>query len=180
MKRAVVVYCSKYGFTKTYASWLADSLSCDLYDSHHILVSQLMKYDVILFGGGIYAGSISGASLIKKNFTSLKDKTLVIFTVGLGDPAVSDVFSEVEGQFTPEIKSAIHFFHLRGGIDFPTLSFLHRMMMAMMKKMLLKKSEKERTNGDRELLKLWGTKVDFTDQKSLTPILTFTKGALER
>ena len=180
MKRVVVVFQSKYGYTKKYAHWLADSLSCDIMETDQVSVKQLEQYDIILLGGGIYAGGISGASLYIKNFNVLKEKTLVLFTVGLADPQKDDIFSEVKKQFNQQMLKTIHFFHLRGGIDFPSLSLLHRAMMGMMKKMLLKKPETARTESDRGLLDIWGTKVDYTDRESLNPILFFVKDHLNQ
>lgn len=173
MKHMIVLYRSKYGYTKRYADWLASSLCCEAIDTRKIQTSQLDQYDTIVFGGGIYAGGISGISLITKNFERLKDRTLAVFTVGLADPKTSDIFAEVKRQFTPEMIQKIHFFHFRGGMDFPNLSLVDRLMMSMMKKMLQKKSESELTENDRELLKIWGTKIDFTDRHSLDSLLSF-------
>ena len=64
-------------------------------------------------------------------------------------------------------------------VDFPTfgrpikMCIRDRLMMSMMKKMLQKRSESELTENDRELLKIWGTKIDFTDRHSLDSLLSF-------
>ena len=48
MKNIVVVYQSKYGSTKKYASWLAEELACDIFERKRIKASELSKYDVII------------------------------------------------------------------------------------------------------------------------------------
>ena len=58
---AIVVYKSKYGCTKTYAQWIAEELSCDICEQSEIKIDELKKYDIIIYGGGLYAE-------IKKNF----------------------------------------------------------------------------------------------------------------
>ena len=69
----VVVYKSKYGSTKKYAEWIAEELKCDIFDMKNITVDFLLKYDVIIYGGGLYAEIINGLYIITKNFDKFKD-----------------------------------------------------------------------------------------------------------
>lgn len=89
MKRIAVVYQSKYGATRKYAEWIAKELSCDLFEGKDIKASDLEPYDTIIFGGGLYAGGVSGIKLLTKNFSKFSQKNLVLFTCGLADPADS-------------------------------------------------------------------------------------------
>ena len=71
---AIVVYKTKYGSTKTYAEWIAEELSADIRDAKTVKADDLLKYDTIIYGGGLYAEVINGVSLITKNYEKLKDK----------------------------------------------------------------------------------------------------------
>jgi hypothetical protein len=51
---------------------------------------QLQDFDVVIYGGGLYAGGIIGSKLVTKN----PCKSLVLFTVGLADPLITD-YSEI-------------------------------------------------------------------------------------
>lgn len=175
--KQVVVYKSHYGTTKQYAKWLAEALHADLFEHSKIKAKDLLDYDVIIYGGGLYAGGVSGISLIAKNFEKLKNKKLIVFTVGLADPENPDNLKSIQkstsGALPSEAKEQIKFYHLRGGMDYSQLGFIHRTMMAMLKKVLSKKKENELTEEDKGLLATYGKTVDFTNQAALTPLINY-------
>ena len=65
--KPVVVYQSKYCSTKQYAQWLAEALSCRLYEAEKMSAENLAEYDTVIYGGGIYAGAINGIEMLKKS-----------------------------------------------------------------------------------------------------------------
>jgi menaquinone-dependent protoporphyrinogen IX oxidase len=172
--KTAVIYKSKYGNTKQYAEWIAESLKADLYEDDKIKSSELASYDKIIYGGGLYAGGINGAALISKNFESIKDKYLIVFTVGLASPEDPSIYSAIiEKAFTEEMRRNIKFFHFRGGINYRELGMIHKGMMAMLKKMVEKKKEEEKTVEDKQMLETYGQKVDFTDRNSIAPLVEY-------
>jgi len=175
MKKTVVVYKSKYGNTKKYAEWIAEELKCDLIEATNAKLSKLMQYDTIIYGGSLFASGIYGAEpCISKNFQKLKNKNLIVFTVGLGKTDDISVFEPIKKHnFTDTMIENIKFFHLRGGIDYKKLSFMHKLMMSMMKKMIEKKSEKNAE--DEQFLKTYGQSVDFTDKSTIEPLVSYIK-----
>lgn len=74
MNKIAVVYASKYGSTKQYAQWIAEELSADLFESNKIPINELKEFDTIIYGGGLYAGTIKGINLIIKNLELIKNK----------------------------------------------------------------------------------------------------------
>ena len=52
--KTAVVYNSKYGSARQYGEWIAEALHADLIDGKHLKVGQLMPYDLIVYGGGIF------------------------------------------------------------------------------------------------------------------------------
>lgn len=180
MNKTIIIYCSKYGTTKQYAEWIAEALSADVLNAKSVKGKTLASYDTIIYGGKIFGGAISGISLILKNFELLKDKNLVVFTCGLADPKGADNIEKInEGidrAFLPEMKQMVKFFHLRGGIDYSKLNILHKMMMAMPRKELLKKDYDSLRDEDKLFLASYGKKIDFTDKKTIEPILTYIQG----
>ena len=81
--RAIVVYKSKYGSTKAYAEWIAEELGCDVVDAKNVKVDDLIHYDTIVYGGGLYAEVINGVILITKNFDKLSGKKIAVYTTGI-------------------------------------------------------------------------------------------------
>lgn len=176
MNNIAIIYKSKYGSTKKYAKWISELLNSDLFEVSEIESEKLLEYDTIIFGGGLYASGISGVSLITKNFQSIKDKNIIIFTVGLATTEDKSIFVPIiEKNFPEEIRSGIHFFHFRGGVDYSKLNIVHKAMMAMLKKMVAKKNFEEQTDEDKMMLKTYGDKVDFTDEKTIEPLISHVK-----
>lgn len=67
----------------------------------------------------------------------------------------------------------LQLFHLQGGIDYSRLSFVHKSMMSMLRKMLLKKETGELRDEERQILETYGTCIDFTDRESIKPLVSF-------
>jgi hypothetical protein len=71
------------------------------------------------------------------------------------------------------MRGSIKFFHFRGGIDYSNLNVIHKGMMAMLKRMVAKKAEGEKTEEDRQMLETYGKKVDFKDRNSIEPLVEY-------
>jgi len=172
MGKVVIIYKSKYGSTQKYATWLSEALNADIMDASKAKIETLLEYDTVIFGGGLYASGINGVSFITQNFEKLKNKRLVVFTVGLGATDDLAVFEPIKlRNFTSPMLVKIKFFHLRGGMDYSKLGFVHKSMMAMMKKMIDKKADK--TDEDRHFLETYGVSVDFSKKESIQPVVDF-------
>ncbi len=78
MKRGVVLYKSKYGATKRYASWLVEETKFDCIEIKKVNIRDLQQYDRIILCGGIYASGIAGLSFFRKNISKLSNKKLAI------------------------------------------------------------------------------------------------------
>ena len=83
----IVVYKTKYGATKTYAEWIANELGCEALDAKNVKIDDILKYDTIIYGGGLYAEIINGLHMLTKNMDKLKDKKIAVFTTGLTPPS---------------------------------------------------------------------------------------------
>lgn len=169
-----IVYASKYGATEKYAKWIQETLRADLYTSNEIKPNILQNYDIIIVGGGLYAGGINASSVIKKNFASIKDKKLILFTVGLASTDKKQIFQPtIDKVFPKEMQNCITFFHFRGNMDYSALSFKDRTMMGMLKKILTSKPESELSADDKELLRTFGGVVDFINKESIEPLIEY-------
>ena len=176
MDNVIVIYKSIYGSTRKYAKWIGEDLNCDVVEVKKVKIKDLENYKTIIYGGGLYASGISGASFIKKNYNKLKDKNIMIFTVGLSDPKVKENFERIKYKnFNEYMIKNITFFNLRGSIDYKRLSKIHSIMMEMLKRTITKKDAKDITDEEMLLLKTYGYKVDFIDRNAITPIIELVK-----
>ena len=91
----IVIYKTKYGSTKQYAEWIAEDLGCEAVDAKNVKVDDLLAYDTIIYGCGLYAEVINGVHLITRNIEKLKDKKIIIYTTGI---TPSDVRAYYDGE----------------------------------------------------------------------------------
>lgn len=179
MKKAMVVYESRYGSTRRYAQWIAEELACPLCERKAFHPQDLADCEVIIYGGGLYAGGVNGIRFLAKNEKLLSGKTVILYTCGLADPQNSDNISRIRAALAkalpPRLLAHTKVFHLRGGIDYSRLGPVHRAMMAMLRKMLLKKDAASLSGEDRQLLETYGKCVDFTDRESIRPLIRCAK-----
>lgn len=175
MNKTAVIYQSKYGFTKAYAQWLAEELGADLLIASKVKPVDLDFYQTIIYGGGLYAGGVNGIALLTKNAERIIDKSLYLFTVGISDVTdnenISAIRANLDKALPVTLKNKIHIYHLRGGLRYSKMSFLHRIMMKMMAKMIRSKSESELRAEDKIMINSFGQDVDFTDAASLRSMI---------
>lgn len=170
-----VIYKSLCGHTKEYAEWISQELDADLIENTKFSPQTLEKYDVIIYGGGLYASGILGASLISNNYDKLTDKKLIVFMVGAtASPTAEGYKKVISHNFSDKMQGNIKFFYLRGGIDYSKLSFVHKMMLATKKKAIEKMTERDE---EQELfLKTFGSSVKFSDKNSIVLLVDYVKG----
>jgi len=146
INKVVVIYKSKYGSAQRYAQWIADEVKADLFERSKITLNDILKYDTIVYGGSLYAAGILGISLIKKNFDKLKDKKVIVFSVG-ASPAHPEAINDIiNNNFTEEMKGKVHFFHLRGGFNYKKLNPIDKILMYLLKKKIEHKKPDELTD----------------------------------
>jgi menaquinone-dependent protoporphyrinogen IX oxidase len=170
-KNVVVVYRSKSGFTKNYATWLSEQLRCDLREGNDISVNDLLIYDTIIYGAGLYAIGINGIKLITKNSEKLKGKKLIVFCVG-ATPNREESTEEVRKMNIPaEMLDQIKFFYLRGGFDYSRLSPFNKVLMTLLKLKL--KKVKNPDSDQKGMLASYDHPLDFTNIKYIEPIIKY-------
>ncbi|SDY33128.1 flavodoxin domain-containing protein [Tindallia californiensis] len=170
-KRVVVLYKSFYGSTKQYAEWIVEETDGDCFELDKIKAEELQKYDVIVFGGGLYAAGINGMKTFQEIYDQIKEKRIIICAVGLS-PVVEKVIHEVmEANVTAEMKGKVNFFLLRGAYDHQKQKFIHKMMMKALAAKIKSKKEEDRTEEDRGILECIQHPVNFMNKESIRPIL---------
>lgn len=174
-RKIVVIYQSKYGSAKRYAQWIAEEVGADLLERSNISLSQVLEYDTIVYGGSLYAVGILGISLIKKNFDKLKDKKVIVFSVG-ASPAYPQAIEAVKNaNFTEEMKEKVQYFHLRGGFDYGQLNPFDKVLMFLLKKKLELKKMEELTDEEKGMLESYKNPRDWTSKKAIAPIVECIK-----
>ncbi len=171
----IVIYKSKYGSTKTYAQWIAEELGCEVYDAGSVKIDDIMKYDTVIYGGGLYAEVIAGVSLITKNIEKLKDKKLIVYTTGITPIDCRDYYDKlvVEKNFKKGEAESIKIFNFLGKMVVNELSLVHRTAIKSLKKLMSGKENP--TEMEKLLIELCDCDGDYTDKSAIEPLINYAK-----
>ena len=173
--KSVVVYSSITGFTRKYAEWIADDLSCDISSVEDTTIEKLLEYDTIVYGGSLHAAGMAGIKIIKKNLPGLINKNLVIFASG-ASPYREELLDLIrEKNFTAEEEKQVKLFYLRGGFNYSKLNFINKVLMTLFKLIILMKPKNKRTSDEIGMLACYSNPADFTKQENTKDILSFIK-----
>ena len=172
-KEMIIIYGSCYGTTKKYAEELSRRLGCEAVSYEN--VSDINSYHSIIYMGGLYAGGVQGMKKTLKKLSDISDKTVCIVTVGLADPKneenINNIRMKMKTQVSEELFNKAKIFHLRGGIDYAGLNFLHKKMMGMVYKKAVSVPVEERNAELSAMIETYNKQVDFVDYDSLAPIV---------
>ena len=173
--KTVVVYKSKYGSTKKYAQWISEELNCDIFDIKNITIDFLSEYDVIIYGGGLYAEVINGLYIITKNISKLKNKKIIVYTTGITPLDIRDYYDKLvyEKNFKTDETRKIKVFNFLGKMILEELSPVHRTALKSLKKIM---SMKEKPSDmEKLLIKLCDADGDFSDKEAIKELVEYAK-----
>ena len=172
---AVVVYRSKYGSTKAYAEWISEELGCDIFEYKEINIDDLLKYDTIIYGGGLYAEVINGVYLLTKNMDKLKGKKIAVYSTGITPLEYREYYDKlvIEKNFTPEMLEQIKVFNFMGKMILEELSLPHRTAIKALKALM--KNKENPTEMEKLLITLCDASGDFTDRTAIKELIDYVK-----
>lgn len=123
--KMLVVYQSKTGFTKKYAEWIAQELSCSMKSIKEVKEEEILSYDLIIYGGWIMGNMISHLESVRK----IPVKKLVSFGVGFSKKG------ECEAAIAEVNKLGdTPFFYMEGGLNPKEMGFFSRFIVKMVTK----------------------------------------------
>lgn len=171
----IVIYKTKYGSTKTYAEWISEKLGCEIADAKTLKIEDLLKYDTIIYGGGLYAEVINGISLITKNLDKLEGKKIVVYSTGITPLDCRDYYDKyvIEKNFTPEMLNKIKVYNFLGKMKSEELSMVHKAALKTLKQIM--SSKKNPTEMEKLLVELCDADGDFSDKESIKDLIEYVK-----
>lgn len=167
MKRTIIIYHSKTGFSARYANWLSDALDCRALPFREKKSVHLADYDTIILAGGLYAGQMSGLKWLKNQLPVLNGKRIAAVAVGcapVGYPGQAESMAQLFGG-TPQICG----FYCQGGLDYEHMGAVDRTMMAALRAVLKKKKDQT------EMLEGISRSFDGTKQEYLEPVIKWAR-----
>ncbi len=171
----IVIYKTKYGSTKDYAEWIAEAIGCEAVDAKTVKVTDLLEYDTIIYGGGLYAEVINGITLITKNLELFKDKNIVVFTTGITPPDCRDYYDKlvIERNFKTGLPENVKLFNYMGKMVMDELTVVHRTAIKALKKLMSGKENP--TEMEKMLVSLCDMDGDYSNKTQITELLEYVK-----
>jgi len=175
MSYIAVIYDCKYGGSKTYAKWIADELKADLISKSKVNLHLISSYEIIIFGGEIFLGDISGIDIIVDNFYNIKDKEIIVFTCGHSEPYVNkeDIVNNFKNKVKEEIFKGVKLYNFRSSINYKTLSFLDSLMLNRKYKKVLNK--KNLNSEEKFLIENYNKEFDFNNKDSIKELIQYVE-----
>lgn len=172
-----VVYDSKYGGSKKYAEMIAQELDADLVSKSKVNLHLISSYEIIIFGGEIYTGSISGIDIITDSFYNIKNKDIIVFTVGQSDPSIKENNEDIVKNFKDKVKddvfNVVKLYNFRHGINYKSLSFMDSLMLNRKYKSL--QNKKKLNVEEKFLVDNYNKEFDFDDKESINDLIKYVR-----
>lgn len=169
----VVIYKSKYtGAVRRYAEYIADRLFCRAVDVTQASDKDIEESDIVIYGGGIYAGAVAGSAFLNNHKASLGEKKLIFFTCGMTDPENYGYFNAIALRNVPAgLRRNCFDFHFYGALDYSKLKFMDKMIIDFMVSSIKHKPREKLDEREKRLLELKKRPIDLVDLKSAEPLI---------
>lgn len=175
MKTVLLVYKSNTGFTKKYAQWIQEELNCPTVELKEAHISEIVKYDIVIFGGGMHATRINGIDFIKNNLELFKSKHLIIFATGATPASAVEEVKKFEQANIPN-GSSIPFFYFESGMNYKDMKINDKMMMNCLKFAL--RIKKDKNSVDQGMMEAISNSYDNSKPIFIKPLIKYVRGLL--
>lgn len=168
--KTLVIYKSKTGFAKWYAEIIAREVEGELIDYKEVTVKKMSEFDIVVYGGGLYAGMINGFKKAKEMFKKSSAKKMVVFATGGTPNVVTGKIDEVwKNNLSEEELTLIPHFYMQAGLCYENMSFMDRTLMKMMANVLSKNQNKDNMEeGFEQAIK---SSYNISDEKYVEPLI---------
>ncbi|MDR0922019.1 MAG: flavodoxin domain-containing protein [Lactobacillales bacterium] len=174
----IIFHASEYGAGKQYATWVKENVpNATLLDSRLDAVVDFSAFDNIVMIGSFYWDGLHGAKFMKKHWQEIKDKHVIMATVGIANPESSDYTRIKKFAFPDEMIEKMEFYHLRGALDYSKISWSHRQFLKLMPIFYKKKQKRLLKEGKgldkdaQEFLENYGGKISYVARENVEPII---------
>lgn len=134
--KTLIIFASKYGSTKQYAEWLSKETGYDAVNVKELNIKRLQDYDRLIIGSSVHVGRLDISNWIKRHWDVLSQKIMILFSVNGTPPEQKEELQKIlEFSLPKHMLNKIHYFPLQGRLIFAELSFWHKILLKLMKKM---------------------------------------------
>jgi menaquinone-dependent protoporphyrinogen IX oxidase len=128
----IIIYASRYGSTREYATWLQEETGYELYDVKHA-PKDFDAYDTVVVATSIMAGRPRLARWIQERWPALRGKRVAVLLVNVtADPAAR---AQIVPTALPDIAPHLAVFPVGGRYDVERMGGFDRFMIKTVAKM---------------------------------------------
>ena len=172
--KILLIYKSKSGFTKRYAEMVAKEIPCTLLKFEQLTADILTDYDIIVFGSRAYAGRIDGYRKMKEMRQNMKLKHFMIFVTGATPNTAQSIINNLwEQNLSAEERDSIPHFYCQSGLCYEKLSFLDRLIMRVISKMM--KHKKNKNEYEQGFAQAISSSYDSMSKTYIQPLISMLK-----
>ena len=175
--KTLVLYQSKTGNTEKYAQDIAKRVAADIFPLKRFKTKKLADYDTIVFGGWVKAGKIQGIDEFLSNWNLMKDKDVIIFSVGMSMTSKETRAQMIDTNVLYDYH--MRYYQFRGSFDFNKLGPIEKFLM---KKAVGQIASNPDLNADQAALAgILENPIEFYDQEKVDRVVSVIEGlALEK
>lgn len=173
MKSILLIYNSKTGFTKKYATWISETIDCKLITLDEINKVNLEDYYIIIYGAGIKAGLIRNLKDFKNIVLNFNNKKIIIFATG-GAPDDEKITNKIkDNNFSKEELANIEFFYFQSGLNYEKMELSGKVMMNLYRFILkMKRNKSDMENGTSSSLL---SSYDASNKNNIKKLIDYLK-----
>jgi menaquinone-dependent protoporphyrinogen IX oxidase len=143
--KGIILYKGKYGATRQYANWIAESMQWQLFTPEQLLNETLNTADVVVIGSSVYTGRLTLHSWLRKHAHQLLYKKVFLFIVCATPADKKEVLDEIAQHNIPALlKDKISVFFLPGRVVIKDLNWIHKLMLSFASRATKDPAEKQR------------------------------------
>ena len=172
--KTLVTYQSSTGFTKRYAEIIGSRTGAHVMELKEATAGIMGEYDLVVHGGGLYAGSLSGIKKARALFRKSSAKKFAVFAVGAMPPDSPTMEETWKRNLTEEEMKTVPHFYMLGGLDYQGMKIVHKIMMKVA--ITGVKQAKNRDEWAEAFLRTCAGSFDAVDPKYAEPLVDLIKG----
>lgn len=169
----IVIYKSKTGFTKKYASIIANELGCKAVRLEDTTKDMISTYDTVIFGSRIIAGSIDELAKFQRLILSCNVQNVIMFVTGATPNEGKDIIDEMWTKNLGENIDKTPHFYMQSGINYSDMPFFERMMMKIAGYVM--KHKKNKSENDLQFEKAISTSYNISSEEYAKPLIEYVK-----
>lgn len=172
--KTIVIYKTMTGSTQKYAEIISKDLGADLSKLELIRSGSLKNYDMVIFGGSVHMGTISGLKKFKRSIRGNQSTRTIVFAVGASSPDNAKVVGDLVRKNFPEGTQQLKFFYMQGGMDLTKMKQPFRGLMSWVKKMVEMNPDKK--PDEVEFLRMFDAGDAVVSGKNTEELVRYARG----